>query len=174
MVRAGSGGDGHCSGSDEFLVVCACVSFPISRKNMFIAYFRYADTYFCASLTTCHVLSYDFTSFLLHQGVETTLDESFFDFRGENDMNARDDSSRNKSKHWRRSLHNQRTGRCWKMRYIFVITYYKLTRGRYWKKRQIRTYKVSQIKCCKPVSKELLQIRFVNIILKYLHIVSNI
>lgn len=134
---------------------------------MFITYFHYADTYFCASLPTCHVLSYDFTSFLLHQGVKTTLDESFFDFRGESDTNASDNRSRNKSRHWRRSLHDRRTGGCWKMRYIFVITYYKLRRGRYLKKRQIHTYKVSQIKCYKPVSKELLQTRFVDIELLY-------
>lgn len=95
-------------------------------------------------------------------------------FEAKNDMNARDNSWRNKSRHWRRSLRDRRTDRCWKMRYIFVITYYKLRRGRYLKKRQIHTYKVSQIKCYKPVSKELPQIRFLNIISRYLHIVSNI
>lgn len=67
VAGTGNGGGGNDTINEEF-ALCVYISFRTLRKNTFVIYFHYANTYLCASLPTCHVLSYDFTSFSLHQG----------------------------------------------------------------------------------------------------------
>lgn len=112
MVRTGNGGG--CNGprfSEEF-ALCVYISFRTLRKNTFVIYFHYADTYLCASLPTCHVLSYDFTSFSPHQGWREPPQERFF---------AKAKRYKMKKKEGKLKEENMSKKSCWNKRYIYSL-----------------------------------------------------
>lgn len=112
MVRTGNGGG--CNGprfSEEF-ALCVYISFRTLRKNTFVIYFHYADTYLCASLPTCHVLSYDFTSFSPHQGWREPPQERFF---------AKAKRYKMKRKEGKLKEENMSKKSCWNKRYIYSL-----------------------------------------------------
>ena len=85
----GGGGNGPINSRNSHCVSIQVFVRYVKIRLLYI--FHYANTYLCASLSTCHVLSYDFTSFSLHQGWRKPPQERFFSRR-------RNDTKRSKRK----------------------------------------------------------------------------